>query len=433
MADADVVVVGAGFGGLVAARELQAQGFSAVVLERDAHVGGRVRTEHAGGAYLEHGGIFHTHAYPGLQALFDEFGLAGDVVPTPTGFHSGVRRDGAFRFVDPGSVTGPLTTGALGVLDKLSVLRTAAPALLARPSNLGDLTTVAHFDTRAATDTLTTDAADYFTGGPHEFLWGVPSDRLSLAMLALQLHVFRGDLRELRGGMGRVAEAAGHGLDVRNGVVATGVTPTADGVEVRVEGSGTPITGRAAVLAVPAYDAAALWPDAPTAVAEYLTGLEYARIDWVYLRTREPIELSADGRPVGMEVVTTREVGEGDTLGGIYVANAWAGDGGLLLVTAANAAHVEDLTDDELAERLAADAEKLHPVLAGQITDRVVMRHMPYTPVVAPGTVRQLASVRSLLPSRRIDLAGDYMSAPWLEGAIQSGHQAAARTAAALR
>ena len=57
----------------------------------------------------------------------------------------------------------------------------------------------------------------------------------------------------------------------------------------------------------------------------------------VYLRTRDAIELSAEGRPVGMEVVTTPEAG-GGTIGGVYVANAWAESGGLWLVTAAPAA-----------------------------------------------------------------------------------------------
>lgn len=432
MADVDVVVVGAGFAGMVAARELAARGVSAVVLERDQHSGGRVRTEHRDGASLEHGGIFHTHGYPGLQALLDECGLAEDVRPTPTGFHAAVRRDGAFRFVDHGSVTGPLTTGVLGLLDKLSILRTAGPALLSTPSDLGDLTAAIDDDDRAVTDTLTRAAADYFTGGPHEFLWGVPSDRLSRAMLSVQLHVFRGDLRELAGGMGRLAESVGEGLDVRHGTVVTGVTSTAGGVEVRVEGADEPVRGRGAVIATQADVAARLWSGAPTAVADYLSGMAYARIDYVYLRTRGPIRLEADGRPVGMEVVTTREVD--NTLGGVYVANAWTSDGtGLLLVTAANAARVADLSDEELADRLQADVEALHPEVAGQVIDRVVVRHPHYTPVFAPGTVRALASVRALLPSRHVDLAGDYMSAPWLEGAIRSGQQAAARTVAALR
>jgi protoporphyrinogen oxidase len=67
------------------------------------------------------------------------------------------------------------------------------------------------------------------------------------------------------------------------------------------------------------------------------------------------------------------------------------------------------------------------------VTDRVVMRHRPYTPTFRPGSVTRLAEVRRHLPVHGIDLAGDHMAAPWVEGAIRSGEHVAARTAAALR
>jgi monoamine oxidase len=430
--DVDVVVVGAGVAGLITARELANRGLSTVVVERAEHTGGRVQTEHHHGAYLEHGGIFHTRGYAAMRRLLAEVGLAEDSIATPTGFHAGVRSGDTWRHVDYGSLTGPLLTRALGWSDKISILRAALPALLARPADLGDLTSLQHLDDRPATRGLTTRAATHFTAGPHEFLWGTPSDQLSFAMLAMQLHVFTGELREVRGGVGRFVDAIATGLDVRHGATVRRVVPSPDGVEVHLDGETRPLRARAAVLACPADVAADLWSDAPAPVAEHLRSIEYSRIDYVYLRTREPIELRADGRPVGMEVVTTAEVG-GTVMGGIYVANAWAQDGGLLLVTAAQAAHAEDLDDTTLADHLQSHAEKLHPELVGQITDRVVMRHPIYTPTFGPGSIRRLAEARRHLPVNRIDLAGDHMTAPWVEGAIRSGQQAAERIATSLR
>jgi protoporphyrinogen/coproporphyrinogen III oxidase len=431
----DVIVVGAGVSGLAAAHRLAARGLAVRVLESAEHVGGRIQTEHKPGVYLEHGGIFHTHGYRAFRELLAELGLAERVVATEGGFHAAVRAGGRWEHVDYGTRTGLLRFGALGWADRLSVLRAALPALLARPADLGDLTTLARLDTRSAAAGLTRRAATYFTAGPHEFLWGTASRTLSYAMLALQLHVFTGELRELSGGIGQLTDALAAGTDVRTGTRVRTVTSADDGVDVHVDGPHgpeQPHRARAAVLACPAGAAADVWPDAPDPVRAYLRQVGYSRIDYVYLRTRTPPRPTGGGRPVGMEVVTEPEVGGDRVIGGIYFANDWAEDGGLLLVTAAPSAHAERLDDDALADALQRDAEALHPELAGQVTERVVMRHHPYTPTFGPGSVRQLAEVRRALPAGRVDLAGDHMSAPWVEGAIRAGQQAAERIAGAL-
>jgi monoamine oxidase len=424
--DVDVAVVGAGIAGLVSARELAAQGRSVVVFESADHVGGRIQTERKPGVYLEHGGIFHTEGYRNLRRLFEEFGLTERVVATPGGFHSAVRHNGTWRHVDYGTRTGSLRFGALGWRDRLSVLRAAGPALLTRPADIGDLTSLARLDTKSAAEGLTERAATYFTAGPHEFLWGTASRNLSYAMLALQLHVFTGELRELRGGIGLVTDALAATVTVRTHTRVERVEPVAGGVLVHLADEPEPVRSGAAVLACPADESARIWPGAPAPVREHLSAVDYSRIDFVYLRTQAPLRISANGRPVGMEVITEPEVGAA-VMGGIYYANEWAEEGGLLLVTAAPSAGAEQLTDDELADRLLADAQRLHPELAGQVTERIVMRHDPYTPTFGPGSIRRLAAAREALPADRVDLAGDHLAAPWVEGAIRSGQLAAAR------
>ncbi|HEY3605488.1 MAG TPA: NAD(P)/FAD-dependent oxidoreductase [Sporichthyaceae bacterium] len=427
---ADVIVVGAGVAGLCAARDLTARGLSVIVLERDARTGGRIQTERHDDGYLEHGGIFHTEGYAAMRRLLAEVGLADDVVAVPSGFYAAVRHDGAWKYLDYGSLLGPLQFPALTWPDRLTVLKAAVPALLARPSDLGDLTTLAKLDTRSAAHGLSRRAASYFTAGPHEFLWGTPTHTLSFAMLAMQLHVFKGELREVRGGIGRLVDAIAAPLDVRHGVEVTAVIDTGNGVTVQVA-DGTSLSARGAVLACPAEVTARLWTGAPAPVAAHLTGIEYSRIDYVYLRLRSPFRIRHRGRLVGMEVIPGAELGAGTT-GGIYYANDWSTDGGLLLVTAAPSANAANIGDEDLCDRLQADVEKLHPELVGQVTERVLMRHHPYTPTFAPGSVRRLAAARRALPAGPIDLAGDHMTAPWVEGAVRSGQLAAARLVPAL-
>ena len=68
---ADVVVVGAGLAGLVAARTIQAAGLDAVVLEASDGVGGRVRTDVVDGFRLDRGFQVLLTAYPELRRHVD--------------------------------------------------------------------------------------------------------------------------------------------------------------------------------------------------------------------------------------------------------------------------------------------------------------------------------------------------------------------------
>ena len=73
--EADVVVVGGGIAGLIAARELSGTGLSVVVLEARDRLGGRVWTDHRLGRDLEIGGTWMHWVQPHVWAEITRYGL----------------------------------------------------------------------------------------------------------------------------------------------------------------------------------------------------------------------------------------------------------------------------------------------------------------------------------------------------------------------
>jgi monoamine oxidase len=92
---ADVVVVGAGFAGLAAARELTRLGHDVLVVEGRDRVGGRSYTSHVAGVPVDMGGTFVGPTQDAVLAFAAELGI-----PTVPTYHDGanlIRWRGAVR------------------------------------------------------------------------------------------------------------------------------------------------------------------------------------------------------------------------------------------------------------------------------------------------------------------------------------------------
>ena len=82
----DVLVIGAGLSGLVAARELQTAGLQVAVVDKGRSVGGRLATRRIGDARLDHGAQFFTVRGDDFRAVVDEAVAAGVVHQWCAGF-----------------------------------------------------------------------------------------------------------------------------------------------------------------------------------------------------------------------------------------------------------------------------------------------------------------------------------------------------------
>jgi phytoene dehydrogenase-like protein len=124
VADADVIIVGAGLAGLCCARRLGQSGREYLILEASDGIGGRVRTDEVNGFRLDRGFQVLLSAYPEARRTLDYDAL--DLRP----FYAGalVRRAGAFhRVADPWRHPWDALRGAFSpigtVPDKLRVAR----------------------------------------------------------------------------------------------------------------------------------------------------------------------------------------------------------------------------------------------------------------------------------------------------------------------
>ncbi len=92
----DVLVIGAGMAGLIAARELQRAGYRVRVLDKGRGVGGRLASRRMDGATFDHGAQFMTTRDPRFGAVLEQARQNGAVEEWCRGFGGGM--DGHLRW-----------------------------------------------------------------------------------------------------------------------------------------------------------------------------------------------------------------------------------------------------------------------------------------------------------------------------------------------
>jgi len=85
----DVLIIGAGLAGLMAARKLEEAGLSVIVLDKGRSVGGRMATRRVGPGLADHGAQFFTVRDPAFEAHVDQWKADGVVFVWSHGFSDG--------------------------------------------------------------------------------------------------------------------------------------------------------------------------------------------------------------------------------------------------------------------------------------------------------------------------------------------------------
>jgi protoporphyrinogen/coproporphyrinogen III oxidase len=438
-----VAVIGAGAAGLSAAWELSEQGARVTVYEQRAEPGGRLRTDTMDGVSFDPGVQLLASNYTATSALANAAG-AGDLIVRSPG-RDAVWRKGRAHPLTYGSVATMITSGALPAGLKLKLATRYLP-FLARHVDRLDLHDLLR------TGALPHDAESIAAWGARELgedfvhllahplllaYYGSPPEQTSAALyhalarvgLSVEVRAVRGGMRELPRALAR--KLTERGTDFRYNARIEALQLDAAGVTVHPGAGDALFDG--VIIALPAGDAMKLLPGQDAAL-QWLRGVRSAPTVSLALVLTLPSGVDYFGLSV------PQDEPEAGQLAAICVQERKVpglvpqGRGALIVLpTPDSLGDLTALSPEELLQRLLPSVERLMPRVRGAIVQaRATYFPEGYTLFYA-GYVKHLQSFeRSLLPSR-LALAGDYLVAPTVEGAVRSGAAAARHIMAGLK
>lgn len=430
----DIAVVGSGAAGLAAAWSLVEGGARVTLYDRREEVGGLLRTDTLAGAPVDVAVQLLGSYYTETLRLGRMAGGEGLLVPSPG--RDALWRGGRAHRISYGSVASMATSGALPTALKLRLASRLLPFLREHSSILDpaepvraaslDHESIADWGRRELGDQFVEllaypQLASYYGAEPEAVSAGFYHS-LAKSGLALDLYAVRGGIRSL-------AESIADRLVERGAKLVLGAeiesVDSEDGV--RIVWPGGEERHEAAVLAVPAPVVPEII-ETPAPLASWLEGVRYRPELGVALALRRGeaadffgLSFPRDTRPGRVIAAICIQSAKGAGLTGaeneaVMVVPAVAAQAQLLSVDPTRAV-------DSIIDALAS-------VLPG-ISDRIVHAKVYRFPegrvVFHPGYLTHLESYDPGWLSPTLALAGDYLSAPTVEGAVRSGHRAAAR------
>ncbi|HSJ12899.1 MAG TPA: FAD-dependent oxidoreductase [Longimicrobiales bacterium] len=428
-------VIGAGVAGLAAAWRLVEAGRQVVVYEAAPVAGGLLATVERAGIRADTGVQLLSSTYVETRRLIAAAGASGLLAGVPG--RDALWRRGRARPITYGAVASMLATGALPAMLKLRLGAKYVPFLSTRAAhadaNDPAATAAAHDGESIAAwgrRELGDDFVEYLAYPLLGAYYGATPERASaglyhaLARVGMDVH-----LSAVRGGAARLAAAlstalTGRGVELRTGAAVTSLQ--CGEAEVRLQAGGGAEQLAGVVVATDPAQARKLLAG-ESALAGWLAGVVTAPAITVtaWLRRRVNVDwfgvsfprVEPPGDVLVAACVQSRKPelveGAGDAVV-MYPAPAWM------------AAHA-DAPDAALRDALLPALERAFPGITRVTDDVSVHRHAGGYRVFEAGQLRRIAAFDDAMVPPRCALAGDYLVAPTVEGAVRSGLRAAAR------
>lgn len=432
--EVDVIIIGAGLAGLIAALTLEAAGLTCLVLEGERRVGGRLHTlDHLPGR-PEAGGIQVGSGYARLHRIAKELG-----VPLRQGGAYGVgaadSQSGLFH-INGMTVTGAawrdspvnrlaesersILPNALGYFASGKLPRLASPEAWLTSNPALDISVEAALREAGLSDEARRLVEANFNGNSLAAM-----SQLNLMRAAAVVRAGPGPVFTVTSGSQRLPEAMAAALKrpARLGQTVSAIEETGDGV--RVVANGRVLTARHAICTIPfaALRTIALSANLDPAMANCIGALNYTRASFAFIEASAPF-WQDDGQP---ETLWTDD----PWLGRVFVV----GESPPLLKVWTRGAGA-DLLDRAGPERARAEIvgriEAARPSARGKL-GRVHLFSWQKSPFalgiyhhIGTGQAADLARATQVR-AQRLHFAGEHLAqaATGMEGALESGERAA--------
>lgn len=402
----------------MAALEAKKRGADVTVFEKSANIGGRARSEELDGSVIDTGAQLFGSGFSAMFAVAREVGGPNLMVKAPG--HDALLRKGRIHPIEYGSVSSMALSGALPMSLKLKLGAKYVPFLIRNGSLLDAADPVA-----SGTDWL--DSESVMEWGDRE----IGRDFVELLAYPL-LGAYYGSLPE-RTSVAMYHSLAKAGLDVGvysvHGGTGAFMQAIAAAAQAQFEFNANierlPDGYDGYVVATPAPIAATLIDDA--AVCTWLAAVEYSASAVLAVLLKEKLQHNFFGLSLLREDAAVRDLVAICNLSR-KLPSLVSADRDALICMSAPGASAELIANPEAGvQRMIKALDAALPRTSEKIARVKLYRHAHAYPVFYPGYLKHLRSFDKLKLPRGVQLAGDYLVAPTIEGALRSGQRAVDR------